>query len=870
MKNSLIKKIILVTVCIISCLGLTGCGETIQQYATVHIPEAIQSRAARNIEIATEFYEIGALSTTQYEKCKKEIQKQADRYTDGADAEAMLDSLAKSVTQMHTAGIQDGKLFPFYLSFIADDDTSPKVLQPNKGWTYWGYLNPEEDKLDKPYVYNNNEKKNDKDGDSKAYTVMSNYLAKEVLRSKLSDDLSETDSQNIKIEDPISPIVFIDNSIMDSLNNMVKMEVYVLKPEITTNSGVNELDGIIEMIQAVTQQSGSSGVLNKISNIISGTSNDQADWNAKVNYLNNYFSPALDADGNPITLIDSEDDSFNIVKVSEPNESGEYKLGLDMWLAQDDIEDCLRVRFQEFNEDAVTRLKEYIGDHKFYIVPDGDGSWKAYLMEYPIDTINTMSLCTRSDDWAKDSGGYENVEVGLKRSGLGINLMTGQFVKYKYENNKFDWTTAQTIDIGSNEYYLTTSGAQNNDTTGLSSLVVKGVSEVSFKNSKDKTITLNCGRIILRDYLEATYAPDYNASDNGKNVVVFGRKIRFNMDNSNFFKDTSDVKKIASTSIEQDVLIYERGQTIANFVDVYGEAIPSSPTLEITDFCDYSDLTNSDPNQCMVSRLPYKNEEDFTTTREVTSEVPDITELSVSNEHKTIIKPITWFPSPDIGVTDYNSDTKQKQRFYCVVTTKGMFGSALYSSWIESTVPDANLDWWNEYLQSNGFSYNVDRVDVARYLSDNYRYQLSQSGVVILDLETVEKIQEMYDEEADSKRVGAIRTAFVFIGWVLVVGSFVLMLLWVFDTNTDLGFGLLEKVTLGNWVAVKYAEDIPTHNVNDQKYVCFKDICIRTMILIAIGILLIRIDIFYILTVLIDVFGNIASQLEKLIKGRIG
>ena len=43
-------------------------------------------------------------------------------------------------------------------------------MQPNKGWTYWGYLNPEEDKLDKPYVYNNNEKKNDKDGDSKAYT----------------------------------------------------------------------------------------------------------------------------------------------------------------------------------------------------------------------------------------------------------------------------------------------------------------------------------------------------------------------------------------------------------------------------------------------------------------------------------------------------------------------------------------------------------------------------------------------------------------------------------------------------------------------------------------------------------------------------
>lgn len=107
------------------------------------------------------------------------------------------------------------------------------------------------------------------------------------------------------------------------------------------------------------------------------------------------------------------------------------------------------------------------------------------------------------------------------------------------------------------------------------------------------------------------------------------------------------------------------------------------------------------------------------------------------------------------------------------------------------------------------------------------------------------------------------------IGWALVVGSFLLLLLWVIDTNTDVGLGLLEKVTFSNWVAVKYEEDIPAHNVNDQKYMTFKRIMIRVMIIIAIGILLIRIDVFYILTIIVDMFGQLASQAEKIIKGRM-
>lgn len=859
MSKNPIRKIIISIICLCGTVSLSGCSTGLSTMAKTDLPNAIQARAQANIDIAQEFYDIGALSEKQYNAIVKDIQKQADKYTTENDMEDMLGQVSDAVSKIQLAYTDGDNAYPDHVQYTEDENAAdPQWI--NCYWLSRGTNSQGEEVSlgDKAgYFSKDATEANDritpyKMGIGKydlSNFIMSNYLLKNTFKNTKFEGNSHTDADAMATsgelkerQDEVKPIVLIDENYIEQLNNIVKAELYVLKPEVLSEQGTNSLDELVALMQEVKEKK-----------------TDEK----KSDYLAKYFMQAIDnTTGEKIYILN--DDKFNIVGESQPHNGDKSGPGWDLVISQYNLEQCLHVRFQEFNSEALAPLRDALGTEfgKVYLVPDKESSWKAYLMVYPIEVIDSMSLCTRTDSWAKDSGGYEKVEVGLKKSGLGINLMTGQFVKYKKDGNSFDYNDAQEIDIQSGEYYLNIGGEKDN----LSSLVIKGITkDIEVKDSSDKIYTIDSGRIILRDYLEATYAPNYNEEGS---LVAFGRKIRFNMNNSNFYEDTNDKIEMSGDTKYQQVLVYERGTQVASFVDKNGEEIPSSPKLEITDFCDYKTLMNKDPNKCLIQRMPYKNEESFTNKREVTSDVPDTTELSVTNE-TVKIHPVTWFPSPDIGQVDYNNDTKQKQRFYCIATIKGIFGSALFSSWIESTVPDANLDWWNEYLSENGFSYKVSHVDIMQYLSDNYKYQLNQNGIVILDLETIETIQEMYDDEADQKRVGVIRTAFVMIGWALVVGSFLLLLLWVIDTNTDVGLGLLEKVTFSNWVAVKYEEDIPAHNVNDQKYMTFKRIMIRVMIIIAIGILLIRIDVFYILTIIVDMFGQLASQAEKIIKGRM-
>lgn len=862
MKKGLIKKIILVTVCIISCFGLTGCGSGLQDFAESTLPQAMRDRGEANKQTAALFYSIGALSEKQYNTVCDNIDKQVKKYAPAADngeidestSKKILGTVAQAVSVMHVGHTGN----PSYIVFHPDEDSTVNLYYCENCDVY-------HENVDKCSSASYNIKNwpfgSDGSGqDNIAYFIMSNYINSVVFKNKYSyllgtEYLVDRDLDFNGSGKDVEPIELVSEDVGEELNKAIKAKLYVLKSDMVTTNDLNALDGLIANVQQTIN------------------SNDKP--KQKAAELNAYFAEARDKNNDPIYLIDPGDESFNMVQASKSNDGTKNEPGYDLIIGQYDMSDCLHVRFTEFNTEALDKLNEFIGQNikKIFLLQDGEGEWRAYLMAYPIETIKSMTLCEEksewaSNDWAKDDGGYSTVGVEFEKSGLGINLMTGQFIKYKRVGNRWDYSDGELVDLPTDKLYLTLTPAQNNDANALCSLVVNGVSEYDIENTKGTKFKFYCGRIILRDYLEATYAPGYDSGNPNEVLAVFGRKIRLNVSNENFKEDKSKVYKTGKGDVYQTVLVYERGVPIASFVDKNGEEVPGSPTLEITDFCDASKLRKINPDRCVVARFPYKNEEYNTQSRTVESDVPDITELTVTNEDRTI-RPVTWFPSPDIGKKDYNTDTNKKQRFYCIATTKGIFGSALYSSWIESTVEDANLDWWNEYLTENGFSYKMSHVDIAQYLTDNYRYQLSQNGVIILDLETIETIQEMYDDETNQKRVGTIRTAFVLIGWILVVGSFLLLLLWVIDTNTDVGLGLLEKVTFGNWVAVRYEEDIPAHNVNDQKYMTFKRIMISVMIIIAIGILLIRIDVFYILTIIVDMFGQLASQAEKIIKGRM-
>jgi len=148
-----------------------------------------------------------------------------------------------------------------------------------------------------------------------------------------------------------------------------------------------------------------------------------------IQHLSNYFVEATDNSGNPIYLLD--DKEYNMVQISRKQPDGEHKVepGYDLRISQYNIEDVMDLVIAELNQEAYNNLAGELGldATRIHLVKHG-AEWKAYLMIYPISVINSLTL---TED--KDSGGYERVEAGIKKSGLGINLKTGKFIKYGFD-----------------------------------------------------------------------------------------------------------------------------------------------------------------------------------------------------------------------------------------------------------------------------------------------------------------------------------------------------------------------------------------------------------------------------------------------------
>ena len=99
----------------------------------------------------------------------------------------------------------------------------------------------------------------------------------------------------------------------------------------------------------------------------------------------------------------------------------------------------------------------------------------------------------------------------------------------------------------------------------------------------------------------------------------------------------------------------------------------------------------------------------------------------------------------------------------------------------------------------------------------------------------------------------------------------VLALCWIIDTQVDLGLSLLNKLTFGHWTAVQHNEEIPQYNRDsDHRYVDSKGIIKAFILIIAIGILLMQVDVSRVVLRLIQSFGRIGAYAEKMIKGITG
>ena len=95
-----------------------------------------------------------------------------------------------------------------------------------------------------------------------------------------------------------------------------------------------------------------------------------------------------------------------------------------------------------------------------------------------------------------------------------------------------------------------------------------------------------------------------------------------------------------------------------------------------------------------------------------------------------------------------------------------------------------------------------------------------------------------------------------------------MLLSWAVDTNVDLGFNILEKITFGHWVAIKDGDDLYIPDSDERKYVTLQVLVIKTLGIMVVGVLLIFVNIIDIVIALMRLFGGIAKYIEKIISGK--
>lgn len=914
MSKNTIKKIIIVLIVILSTCTITACkgkSDVAVTFLNTNMNLAVVERFNDNLDIVKDLYTSGFLSENTYKTYVENITKLQGMYSNktikidenGINGDR---TILKAVSRLRTYSWQGIGINQFPDTITLENGTQKTVmysrhqLKDNSGneiaENVYGFYAVNNAVISNALVYGTlywNEDHHVGYYGTVVGSMYENHLETNNMLADISSTMSHIGSGDCRLGSTQRPgkgkyrsvadssdyydwkvvdattlqaYPVISDDLAQEISEKMNYTIYVLKPDIPTVDGQSTLDEVVNAISKAT----AFGEPNK----------DNA--SQINNTLKSYFTK-LEIDGKPVKVLDllpggADYLSHSLIRDSDSLSDAEFtnattdqKCGKDLVIFQDDVnKPVMSIKFHEFNKDAYDNLVKMLGltkDMKYMFVPGTGDSNRCYLLEYPVYALENIY---------EDSSNSNKVCGTFTDSGLGINLYSGRIIKYdglSYPIDSKIWTSkhneGQSYPQGIEEYY-TVKGAKTPLDIGKSSFMMHGKAKERLKiyrgagvGASTYYLDADIPRIILRDYLEATYAPGFNTD----NLVVFGRKIRLRI--SNWKDDSAGYNSIA---------VFDKSDPVGYFIDKDGNEVANSSRLYITDFCDWrylqeTSIPNKDgPNteykakivqirgvgqECQT--IPGKPVEDRGPN-------PTIEDLDLVTQTSLVKIACPW-PSQFVNANDFSTNTEYKQRFWIIATKKGLFNSGLYSGWINSTSSTASMDWWNSYLEANQFTYRLDHKDVNDFLLGNYAYQVGQTGIVILDLDTIAFIQAEMTEESEQERAELIRTIFIILGWIFICYSILLVPAWILDTNSDIGMDLLTKMTFGNWVAIKYREDIPNNDQSDTKYIGTTELVVSVMILMLIGILLIKINIFDLVILLIKTVGNIAQHIEKMIKG---
>lgn len=135
----------------------------------------------------------------------------------------------------------------------------------------------------------------------------------------------------------------------------------------------------------------------------------------------------------------------------------------------------------------------------------------------------------------------------------------------------------------------------------------------------------------------------------------------------------------------------------------------------------------------------------------------------------------------------------------------------------------------------------------------------------MLDLDTIQGIKNMYDEEDIKNTIKLWRTIYKLLGFVLFGYSLLLQVAWLIDTQFNTP-GLLSIMTCGKWQAVT-DKNLVTDKNSKVQYLTYSSVFMRSILVIALGSLLIFSDPIELIDLVLQLLGNLSEMLERAITG---
>lgn len=722
----------------------------------------------------------------------------------------------------------------------------------------------------------------------KKYIVNASGLAANAVGSGLGEDAEALD------------IVTTDkDSLIDNWLKTLSYDIYVLKADpLNTGKGENALATLDIISKEIDKaKSANSAVGTKIDNYFVSTGKKVWDTDKEENkILKDTVSSGL---------FNSTTQNVNII--------GKHFIGVKHSPIDDTIISKVEIKLNEFNTDAVTRLIGADGVNKDKFVVIGN---KCYLMEYPVQYVKGFTT-TDNNEYKAD---YEESEMSINLLTKEIRDKNGNICQGAKGENILSVT-------GDSDTKYAELGKSSFVVDGVAG---KEPSVGYLPKGKSLENTDKYGRVILRDYLELNYMPNVVEGESLVALGRRVRLTKFKGEGDNeigLFIDREGNKVENSLVIKiSDIMDVEQGLSSGKRNKLRIKTTTSDESGENTEDSEQGESSNSEnpeensennestsiggvgTSQLELLETVYVNKVvsstivpgtlvakqdkremilnggvgngdntgDAGTNNEGENGESEGTDANGEDGNSEVGDPdgVDEQPNGDgeqPNVEDVNRSEQFaiKQFFYGIAVDIDPFRSNLFSGWINITedTPKGSLDWWNAWLKETGYVYQVNRDKVVRFLTGNYAYELGENGYLVLDMNTIKRIQSGYDEEDKVGLVSWVNTLFVILGFVILGYSILLMTAWVYDTNMIAGPRMFSLLTLGRWKAIASVEELPNYNTDNKHYMTFRKTIRSVFVLLILGLLLLFVDIVEIVDALIAIFGGIVIFLANVVRG---